>query len=91
MTNLEQRIFDYIECKYKAKFLGDLHVHKDENDGSYTLFLITSNYMAPLCITHQVTSEEDFYNKVTQDLGTRDLVRVGYFKLNLDGKIENRK
>lgn len=87
IKELEQKIFDYLECKYQAKFCGALFVHK--KDKAYTLDLITSNYMAPISITFDCESDDEFFHKITEELGTRDLVRVKYFKLNLNG--EKRK
>ena len=51
MTELEQKIFDFIECHYKAKFQGVVQV--TQSDGDYCLSLTLNNYMIPLKIFYQ--------------------------------------
>lgn len=89
MTELEQKIFDFIECHYKAKFQGVVQVI--QSDGDYCLSLTLNNYMIPLKIFYQCDNDDQFYTYITKELIKRNLVRVGYFKLVLEnGKNETQ-
>ena len=90
MTELECRIFNFIECQYKAKFLGSVKVTKDA-ECTYTLDIVTDNWMFPISIIKQCTCDEDFYNFATKQIAERNLVRVGYFKLKLDVTAEEEQ
>ena len=73
MTGLEHKIVEFIECAYKAKFLGEVKVEIKDNE--YCLHLILNNYMIPLIICSQCDSEESFYKFITKEIGTRNLVK----------------
>jgi hypothetical protein len=64
IIGLECKIFNYIEQIYKAKFLGEVHVDISPN-GVYTLDLVLNNYMAPIVMSFECESDEEFLKKVT--------------------------
>lgn len=80
MTGLESKIFDFIQCNYKVKFLGSVKV--EESDGEYCLLLTLNNYMVPMQICYQGTSE-DFEQFIYKELIKRNLVQVDYYKIVL--------
>lgn len=88
MTGLESKIFEFIEEKYKACFLGKVEVKI--SNGEYCLMLTLNNYMIPLVICYQTNSEDEFYNYITKELSTRDLVRVDRLKLIKDDEGEKK-
>lgn len=79
MTGLELKVFNFIEKKYKAEFLGKVEIKV--NDDEYCLYLSLNNYMVPIIICAQSTSDDNFYNFITKEISLRDLVRVDYLKL----------
>ena len=79
MTGLELKIFNFIEEKYKATFLGKVEVKIDNDE--YCLNLSLNNYMVPMVICSQSENDDNFYNFITKELSLRDLVRVDYLKL----------
>lgn len=79
MTGLELKIFNFIEEKYKAIFLGKVEI--EIKDKEYCLNLSLNNYMIPIIICYQAENDDDFYNKITKELSLRNLVRVDYLKL----------
>lgn len=90
MTGLETKIFDFIEKQYKAKFLGEVKVIIDGDE--YCLNLTLNNYMIPLVICSQSTSEDNFYEFITKEIASRNLVRVDYLKLvKINNTDENDK
>lgn len=79
MTGLELKIFNFIETQYKAEFLGKVEIEILGEE--YCLKLTLNNSMIPLTICAQALNDDQFYNFITKELTTRDLVRVDYLKL----------
>ena len=90
ITGLECRVTDYIEQTYKAKFLGEVHVDISPN-GVYTLELVLNNYMAPLVMSFECESDEQFFDKVTDQISKRDLIRVQFFNFKINEGIQKRQ
>lgn len=90
IIGLENRIFDYIECIYKAEFLGDVQVSISPNC-VYTLSLILDNYMAPIEMSFECCSDEEFYQKATKQISQRNFIQVQYFKLILNEGTQERQ
>lgn len=82
MTELETKIFEFIECRYKLKFLGKVEVIHETGD--HCLRLTLNNYMIPMQICFQCETEDEFFEFITKELTKRNLSRVGYFKLKLE-------
>lgn len=79
MTGLELKIVDFIQCEYKAEFIGNLKVIISEYE--YCLELITNNPMNPIVICSQSTTDDEFYNFIIKEIQSRNLIKVDYLKL----------
>lgn len=89
MTDLETKIFNYIECLYDATFLGKVIIEIDAD--TYSLALRLNNWMIPLYICRQINKdiliedyELEFYQYIQEELKERKLDKTKYFRLKLD-------
>lgn len=83
---LEHRIFNYIEETYQTKFLGEVHVHISPNC-VYTLCIVLNNIFNPIVMDFECCNDEEFYQKATKQLSQRDLIKVDYYKVKLNGNM----
>lgn len=80
MNELEQKILDIIEKKYKKKYIGDIKVTRINNCG-YKLLLYLGNFDKPLLqISADIDNAEDFLKFIEQELISRQLIKVQWFK-----------
>ena len=79
MNHLEKQILDIIEKRYKRKYVGGIKVTKLLS--GYKLVLYMGNSDKPrIQICADVESEEDFLKFIEQELISRQLERVQFFK-----------
>lgn len=79
MNHLEKQILDIIEKRYKRKYTGGITVTKLLN--GYKLVLDLGNPDKRLIqISADLDSEEDFLKYIEQELISRQLERVQFFK-----------
>lgn len=80
MNHLEEKILCIIENKYKRKYVGGIKVTKLLS-GGYKLVLDLGNPDKKLIqISADISSEEDFLKFIEQELVSRQLERVQFFK-----------
>lgn len=82
IQELEEKIKDFIECKYKCKFTGKVRVvyHQDE----YCLWLTLNNWLVPLNICYQTNDPDIFLTYIQKELTKRHIDRVGFYKLVME-------
>lgn len=79
MNQLEEKILDIIEKRYKRKYIGGIKVKKLSS--GYKLILYLGNPdKGGINISFDCESEEDFLKFVEQELISRQLERVQYFR-----------
>lgn len=79
MNHLEKQILDIIEKRYKRKYIGGLKVTKLIS--GYKLILYLGNPDIPIIqISFDCESEEDFLKYIEQELISRQLARVQFFR-----------
>lgn len=79
MNHLEKRILDIIEKHYKRKYVGGITVKKLLS--GYKLILDLGNPDKKLIqISADYESEEDFLKFIEQELVSRQLARVQFFR-----------
>lgn len=81
LTGLEIDIINYIEECYKAKFLGDVIVTKQED--TYVLKLILDVWHAPIWICNDSPDDTSFFEFVKKQIKERRLINTKFFKLVL--------
>lgn len=96
IPNLEPQVRHLLNCLYNCEFIGRLEVlHNDkieDRDGNtlspeeYTLHLyIQNDRFAPMSISKQCESEEEFLCFLEKEFMKRNLIRSDYYKIKLDG------
>lgn len=88
MTTLEQKIFDYIETIYKCTFIGRVSVEITGN--LYEFRLTLGNYMAPIYMSFECSTEDDFLNRAYKEISERNLVKSKFYKIILFTDETNR-
>ena len=79
MNHLEQSILDIIEKRYKCKYTGGIKVTKLLS--GYKLILDLGNPdKRVIQISADIESEEDFLKYIEQELISRQLERVQFFR-----------
>ena len=79
MNHLEKHILDIIEKRYKRKYVGGIYVTKLLS--GYKLVLDLGNPdKRVIQISADIDSEEDFLKYVEQELISRQLQRVKFFR-----------
>ena len=79
MNHLEQKVLELIEKCYKCKYVGELKVTKLKS--GYKLILETEGPgNGGIGIALDCDSEEDFLKYVEQELISRQLTKVEYYK-----------
>ena len=79
MNHLEEQILDIIEKRYKRKYVGGIKVTKLIS--GYKLILDLGNPDKRIIqISADYESEEDFLKYIEQELISRQLERVQYFR-----------
>ncbi len=96
LPNLEPQVRHLLNCLYKCDFQGKLEVlHNDkiEAPNGYVLspeeyilrLYVQNNRFAPMSISKQCSSEEEFLCFLEQEFKQRNLIRSDYYKIRLDG------
>lgn len=83
----EKSIHDFIECKYKCKFVGRTEIFKEQIDTNlyeYTFNWYIDSNVVPIPIIMQCATEEEFLDYVKQQIVSRNLIRVSYHKMKLE-------
>ena len=79
MNHLEKCILDIIEKRYKRKYIGGIKVTKLVS--GYKLVLDLGNPdKKTIQISAEIDSEEDFLKFIEQELISRQLARVQFFR-----------
>lgn len=79
MNHLEQNILDIIEKRYKRKYVGGIEVTKLIS--GYKLVLDLGNPdKRVIQISVDTDSEEDFLKYIEQELVSRQLIKVQFFR-----------
>ena len=80
MNHLEEKILCIIENRYKRKYVGGIKVTKLQS-GGYKLVLDLGNPdKRVIQISADLPSEEDFLKFIEQELISRQLERVQFFR-----------
>lgn len=81
MNYMEQAILDIIESKYKCKYTGHIKVTKLGKGGTgYKVIIDLDNPDKPMIQISADLTAEDFLKFVEQELVSRQLQRVKFFK-----------
>ena len=81
MNDMEQAILDIIESKYKCKYTGHIKVTKLGKGGTgYKVIIDLDNPDKPMIQISADLTAEDFLKFVEQELVSRQLQRVKFFK-----------
>ena len=81
MNDMEKAILDMIECKYKCKYTGHIKVTKLGKGGTgYKVVLDFDNLDKPIIQISADLNAEDFLKFVEQELVSRQLHRVKFFR-----------
>ena len=81
MNNMEKAILDIIEKKYKCKYTGNIKVTKLGKGGTgYKVKLDFDNLDKPIIQISADLDAEDFLKFVEQELVSRQLHRVKFFR-----------
>lgn len=79
VTELTQKILDYITEFYKAEYTGYILVTKEGT--KYVLALGIPSYMYLTTISGEFTSDEDFLDYIYEELRIRNYIRVYFYKV----------
>ena len=81
MNDMEQAILDIIESKYKCKYTGHIKVTKLGKGGTgYKVIIDLDNPDKPMIQISADLTAEDFLKFVEQELVSRQLHRVKFFR-----------
>ena len=81
MNEMEKAILDIIECKYKCKYTGHIKVTKLGKGGTgYKVIIDLDNPDKPMSQISADLNAEDFLKFVEQELVSRQLHRVKFFR-----------
>ena len=81
MNDMEQAILDIIESKYKCKYTGHIKVTKLGKGGTgYKVIIDLDNPDKPMIQISADLTAEDFLKFVEQELVSRQLQRVKFFR-----------
>ena len=81
MNEMEEAIVKMIECKYKCKYTGHVKVTKLGQGGTgYKVKLDFDNLDEPVIQISADLNAEDFLKFIEQELISRQLIRVQWFK-----------
>jgi hypothetical protein len=81
MNEMEEAIINMIECKYKCKYTGHVKVTKLGKGGTgYKVKLDFDNLDKPIIQISADLNAEDFLKFVEQELVSRQLHRVKFFR-----------
>lgn len=81
MNHMEKSILDIIEKRYQKKYVGGIKVTKlGKGLAGYKLVLDLGNSDKPLLTISADLEAEDFLKFVEQELISRQLIRVQWFK-----------
>ena len=81
MNKIEEAILHMIECKYKCKYTGHIKVTKlGKEETGYKVILDLDNPDMPLIQISADLKAEDFLKFVEQELVSRQLHRVKFFR-----------
>lgn len=79
LTELEEKILDYMKTLYKAKYKGRLEVHK--NNTEYTVIIGVPSYVTPTYISIDTDNEDTFLEYIYSELKNRNYVRMEIYKV----------
>ena len=79
MNHLEKAVLDIMEKRYKRKYVGGLKVQKLLSGYMLTLWLGNPD-VKTIQIAADLESEEDFLKFIEEELISRQLARVQYFR-----------
>ena len=81
MNDMEKAILDILECKYKCTFTGHIKVTKLGKGGTgYKVVFDFDNLDKPVLQLSADLNAEDFLKFVEQELVSRQLHRVKFFR-----------
>ena len=81
MNDMEKAILDILECKYKCTFTGHIKVTKLGKGGTgYKVVFDFDNLDKPVLQISADLNAEDFLKFVEQELVSRQLHRVKFFR-----------
>ena len=81
MNDMEKAILDILECKYKCTFTGHIKVTKLGKGGTgYKVVFDFDNLDKPVLQISADLNAEDFLKFVEQELISRQLPRVKYYR-----------
>lgn len=81
MNSMEEAILHIIECRYKCKYTGNIKVTKLGQGGTgYKAVIDLDNPDKPMIQISADLNAEDFLKFVEQELVSRQLQRVKYFR-----------
>ena len=81
MNDMEKAILDILECKYKCTFTGHIKVTKlGKGWAGYKVVLDFDNLDKPIIQISADLEAEDFLKFVEQELVSRQLHRVKFFR-----------
>ena len=81
MNDMEKAILDILECKYKCTFTGHIKVTKLGKGGTgYKVEFDFDNLDKPVLQISADLNAEDFLKFVEQELVSRQLQKVKYFR-----------
>ncbi len=81
MNDMEKAILDIIEKRYKKKYVGGIKVTKLGTDwAGYKLMLDLGNPDKPILTISADLEAEDFLKFIEQELVSRQLIKVQWFK-----------
>ena len=81
MNEMEEAILHIIECKYKCKYTGGIKVVKLGQGGTgYKVIIDLDNPDVPMIQLAADLNAEDFLKFVEQELVSKQLQRVKYFR-----------
>lgn len=83
MTQLECDILNIINETIEGKYIGKLAAYKEDN--TYCLDLYLDHTIAPaICLIKDCKSDDEFKEFVRQEIKSRKLEKVSYWKVNID-------
>jgi len=76
---LVEKILDYIQQIYKAKYVGDISVTQDGS--TYTFKIGIPSYMVPTSIIYDADNDDQFLDFIYEELRTRNYMRLEIYKV----------